>query len=236
MTLLPNQRHLFDIPREVAYFNCAFMSPLLKAAQAAGEDGVRRKAHPWQVTTRDFFTESEETRGLFARLIGADADDIAFIPAVSYGMAVARRNLPLRPGQTVVMAAEEFPSGVYAWRQAALEAGAEVVIAPRPADGDWTAAMLAAIDERTGVVLASKTHWVCGGRMDLSAISAKAKAVGAALVLDITQSGGVVPLDVKAIDPDFVAAGSYKWLMGPYTLGFLYVAPRHHDGMPLEHG
>ena len=236
MPLLTNQRHLFDIPREVAYLNCAFMAPQLKAAHAAGEEALRQKAQPWRMTSTDFFTQSEETRALFARLIGAEADDIAFIPSVSYGMAVARLNLPLRAGQTVVIAAEEFPSGVYAWREAARESGAEMVVVPRPADGDWTAAMLAAIDGRTGVVLASQTHWICGGHMDLVALSAKAKAVGAALVLDITQSGGVVPLNVKTIDPDFVAAASYKWLMGPYALGFLYAAPRHHRGVPLEHG
>lgn len=236
MTLIPNQRHLFDLPRDVAYLNCAYMSPLLKAAQAAGEEGLRRKVRPWQITPADFFTESEETRALFARLIGAEADDIAIIPAVSYGMAVARLNLPLRPGQTVVVAEEEFPSGAYAWREAARASGAELVVVPRPTDGDWTAAMLDAIDSRTGVVLAAHTHWVCGGRFDLAALSARAKDVGAALVLDITQSGGVVPLDVKAIDPDFVAAASYKWLMGPYSLGFLYVAPRHQNGVPLEEG
>ncbi|MCH8685317.1 aminotransferase class V-fold PLP-dependent enzyme [Pedomonas mirosovicensis] len=236
MSLLPCQRHLFDIPRDVAYLNCAFMSPLLSAAQRAGEEGLARKARPWLVTTTDFFTETEATRELFARLIGAAADDIAFIPAVSYGMAAAARNLPLRRGQAVVMPAEEFPSGVYAWRQAAHEAGADIVTVPRPEDGDWTAALCAAIDARTAVVLASETHWVCGGRMDLAAISARAKAVGAALVLDLTQSGGAVPFNVKAIDPDFVAAASYKWLMGPYTLGYLYVAPRHQAGRPLEQG
>lgn len=236
MPLLPNQRHLFDIPRDVAYFNCAFMGPLLTAAQAAGEEALRQKTRPWQMTQQDFFTQSEETRTLFARLIGAQADDIAFIPSVSYGMAAARLNVPLKAGQTVVLAAEEFPSGVYAWREAAREAGAEVVVVPRPADGDWTAAMLAAIDGRTGVVLASQSHWVCGGRTDLAVVSARAKAVGAALVLDITQSGGAVPLDVKAIDPDFAVAASYKWLLGPYTLGFLYAAPRHHGGVPLEYG
>lgn len=236
MPLLPNQRHLFELPREVAYLNCAFMSPLLKAAEAAGKVGLGRKSRPWEVSTTDFFTETEETRELFARLIGATADDVAVIPATSYGMAVAVKNLPLKAGQTVVLPAEEFPSCVYAWRQAAADAGAKIVTVPRPLDGDWTAAMLTAIDERTAVIATCETHWVCGGRTDLAAVSAKAKSVGAALVIDITQSGGAAPFDVKAVDPDFMVAASYKWLMGPYTLGFLYVAPRHQDGMPLEYG
>lgn len=236
MRLLPCQRHLFDIPRDVAYFNCAYMAPLLRAAQTAGENGIARKAQPWRLTGADFFAETEATRALFARLIGAEADDIAFIPAASYGMAVATRNLPLRPGQTVVIAAEDFPSGVFAWQKAARDAKAEIITVPRPADGDWTRAMVAAIDARTAVVLASETHWVCGGRMDLAAISTRAKTVGAALVLDLTQSCGAVPFDVTAIDPDFIATAAYKWVMGPYSFGFLYVAPRHQQGEPLEQG
>src|SRR3546814_2198481 len=82
-TLLPDQRHLFDIPADVAYLNCAYMSPLAKAVVAAGEAGLRRKAQPWTVTPQDFFTDSEVVRGLFARLVNATAEDVALIPARS---------------------------------------------------------------------------------------------------------------------------------------------------------
>src|ERR1700747_3062353 len=61
------------------------------------------------------------------------------------------------------------------------------------------------------------------------------RGVGAALCVDATQSVGALPLDVKRIDPDFVAVASYKWLLGPYSLGFLYVAPRWQRGRPIEH-
>jgi selenocysteine lyase/cysteine desulfurase len=58
--------------------------------------------------------------------------------------------------------------------------------------------------------------------------------VGAALVLDVTQSCGAMPIHIGAIDPDFAVAAGYKWLLCPYGSGFLYVAPRHHEGRPLE--
>src|SRR5579863_5591582 len=105
---LPSQRALFDIPDDVAYLNCAYMSPLPRSAIAAGERGLRRKAQPWQITPDDFFSGSEAVRGLFARLINASADDIAFAPAVSYGLAQAANNIPLRATQTVVTLAEQF--------------------------------------------------------------------------------------------------------------------------------
>ncbi|HEX8625731.1 MAG TPA: aminotransferase class V-fold PLP-dependent enzyme, partial [Allosphingosinicella sp.] len=77
-------------------------------------------------------------------------------------------------------------------------------------------------------------HWVCGTMIDVESIGRRCRSVGAALVLDTTQSTGALPLDLGAVDPDYLIATSYKWLMGPYSLGFLYVAPRHQQGRPLE--
>ena len=54
------------------------------------------------------------------------------------------------------------------------------------------------------------------------------------MLIDATQSAGVLPLDVRALDPDFVVFPTYKWLVGPYGRAFLYVAKRHQDGIPLE--
>ena len=60
------------------------------------------------------------------------------------------------------------------------------------------------------------------------------RAQGAALLIDATHSVGVLDLDVRALDPDFVAFPTYKWLLGPYGRAFLYVARRHQGGVPLE--
>ena len=66
-------------------------------------------------------------------------------------------------------------------------------------------------------------------------VAARCREVGSALVIDATQSLGALPLDLAAIRPDFLACAGYKWLLGPYSLGYLYVAPRWQDGRPLEH-
>src|SRR3546814_2935499 len=135
------------------------MSPLAKAVVAAGEAGLRRKAQPWTVTPQDFFTDSEAVRGLFARLVNATAEDVALIPAASYGVAVAAQALPLGPGDSVLTLAEQFPSNVYPWLEKARAANAAHVEVPRPADGDWTAAVLARLDARTRIVaLRSEEH------------------------------------------------------------------------------
>lgn len=236
METLGSQRHLFDIPRGIAYFNCAYMSPLSNAVAAAGAAGLASKARPWEISPADFFGDSEIARGLFATMVGARSDDVALVPAASYGLAVAAANLPVAAGRTIVMQAEEFPASVLTWRNVARRTGAEIVTVDRPEDGDWTAAIGAAIDDRAAVVCISQTHWVCGGLTDLAAISTRCRQVGAALVIDGTQSCGAHRFDVTEIDPDYLVAAGYKWLHCPYSTGFLYVAPRHQGGVPLEQG
>ena len=232
---IPSQRHLFDLPEDIAYLNCAYMAPLMHSVVEAGLRGVRRKARPWEIVAPDFFSGPADARGLFARIVNARAEDVAIVPAASYGMAIAARNLPLRSGQTIVLLADQFPSNLYPWRAAAARAGAEIVTVDAP-DGDLNAAVLAAIDERTAVAALPHCRWTDGALLDLEAIGERVRAAGGALALDLTQSAGALPIDMARVQPAFAASACYKWLMGPYSLGFLYAHPDHQDGEPLEYG
>lgn len=233
--MLANQRHLFDIPDDVAWFNCAYMAPLLRAVSKAGEDGIRRKVRPWTITSPDFFTDAERARELFARLVGCDAGSVALTPSASYGASVAARNISIRAGQTIVILDQQYPSNVYAWMEAAREAGARLLNVARPVGGAWTDAVVDAIDDHTAVAALPHCHWTDGALMDLERIGARCREVGAALVLDLTQSLGALPFDVNAVRPDFITVACYKWLLGPYTSGFLYAAPGYHGGKPIEY-
>src|SRR4028119_674654 len=84
---LGDQRDLFEIPEGISYLNCAYMGPQLCSAREIGERAVGRKSRPWEITPGDFFDEVEESRELFARLVGGEADGVAVLPSVSYGMA-----------------------------------------------------------------------------------------------------------------------------------------------------
>ena len=231
---LTNQRELFEIPEEISYLNCAYMSPLLRAAREAGQVAIARKSSPWRIAARDFFEDSEMARRLFAELISADADGVALIPAASYGLSLAAANLPMRPGRRIVLLEDEFPSNVYPWRDLAARVGGSVEVVARPDDFDWTRTLLERIDDRTAVVAVPNCHWTDGSLVDLGRVGKQAREVGAALVVDATQSLGAVPFDVDMVQPDFLVAASYKWLLGPYSLGFVYVAPPHRAGRPLE--
>ena len=182
---LPCQRDLFDIPDDVAYLNCGYMSPLMKRVREAAVDGLSRKAHPWEIVPGDFFTGSDALRAAFARLINARADDIAIVPAVSYGVSTAASNLPLSPGQYVIVVEDQFPSNVYPWRERAREAGARVRTVPRPPGGRWTPAVLDAVDGDTAIVALPHCHWTDGTLIDLVAVGSRCREVGAALVVGI---------------------------------------------------
>jgi selenocysteine lyase/cysteine desulfurase len=234
MTVLAPQRHLFDMPRNVHYFNCAYMSPLAREVSAAIAAGAARKSRPWDYRPADFFSYPEAFRSRASALVGAAADDIAIVPSASYGLAVAALNLPLRPGQTIIVLADQFPSNVYVWRDKAVAAGGRIVTVQRDAAASWTPAVLDAIGPDTGIVAIPNCHWADGHLVDLVAVGEACRKVGAALVLDLTQSLGALPFDVAAVRPDFMVAATYKWLMGPYGCGLLYADPRYHAGRPLE--
>jgi selenocysteine lyase/cysteine desulfurase len=231
---LPVQRELFDIPDDVAYLNCASLAPLLKAAVEAGTAALARRARPWRITSGDWFSDAEERRALFARLAGVDPEGVALVPATSYGLAVAAANLTARPGQRVLVLADDYPSNWHTWRRFARRTGAEVVAVERRDGRTWGEAVVEALDERTAVVAVLAVHWTDGGAVDLAAVGTGAREAGAALVVDASQALGAMPLDLAAIRPDYLVSVGYKWLLGPVGLGYLYVAERHRDGVPLE--
>ncbi len=234
--ILESQRDLFDeIPEEVCYLNCAYMSPQLKSVREAGEKALHRKSRPWEITPKDFFENSEAARALFAELVGGDADGVAIVPSVSYGMAVAAANVLLRRGQSILVLEEQFPSNVYPWRELAREKEARLVTVARPEDHDWTSAVLESIDGDTALVAVPNGHWTDGSLVDLVRVGEQVREAGAALVVDATQSLGAHPLDVAEVRPDFLVCAGYKWLLGPYSLGFMYVDEARREGKPVEH-
>jgi selenocysteine lyase/cysteine desulfurase len=238
--MLPSQRALFDIPREVCYLNAAAFGPLPRTGQEAGERGAARKSRPWEL--KDWATgaraQSERARTAAARLIGAEPDDVAVISSISYGIATAGRVLPVPRGNRVLVLQDDHSSPVLEWLGRAKLQGFEVETVPRPEDGDWTRAVLAAIARpgapKLAVTSISSVHWSDGGLVDLERVATATRAAGAALVVDATHHAGIMPIDVRRLDPDFLVFPTYKWVLGPYGRAFLYVAKRWQDGVPLE--
>lgn len=236
--MLPSQRALFDVPRDVCYFNAAGWSPLPLATQEAGRAAVARKGQPWKLDAQFSNTQNERARTAAAKLINAAPSDVALISSIGYGVAVAAKVLSPARGSRVIVLADDHSSPVLEWHTRAEAQGFTVETVPQPTDGDWTSAVLTAI-ERPGaapVSLASisSVHWSDGGLLDVDLIVKALRRQGAAFLIDATHGAGVLAMDVATLDPDFVIFPTYKWLLGPYGRAFLYVAKRHQDGVPLE--
>ncbi len=232
------QRRLFQLEEGAHFLNCAYLGPLPRSVAEAGMEGIRRKCSPTPFPSEEFFTDCGRARERFGRLVNAPPERIALAPSASYGIEVAARNLPLEPGQNVVVLGEQFPSNVYAWRRQAAAHGCDVRTVDRPGPPPsaalWNERLLEAIGPDTAVVALPHCHWTDGTRIDLEAVGVRAREVGAALVIDGSQSIGAVPFDVEHIRPDALITVGYKWLLGPYSTAFGYYGARFDDGAPLE--
>ena len=236
--MLPAQRHLFDMPRDVAYFNAAGWSPLPRATQEAAREAVARKAQPWKIDAAFANAQHERARAAAARLIGADPADIALVSSVGYGVAIAGKVLAPAKGSRVLVLENDHTSPVLEWQTRAEAQGFVVETVPQPPDADWTSAVLEAIDRPGAPPLAlcsiSSVHWSDGGLIDLARVQAALKRHGAAFLVDATHGVGVIATDIKRLDPDFLIFPTYKWVLGPYGRAFVYVAKRRQGGVPLE--
>ena len=236
--MLSCKRDQFDVPRKVCYLNAASYSPLPKRVQEAARAAVGRKAQPWRINGDIANEINERARRAAARLINADVADIALVSSVGYGVATAGKVITIPAGSRVLVLENDHSSPVLEWMSRADAGDYSIDVVSRRGCESWTDAIMMAIG-RAGapplsLVSISNVHWSDGGMIDLDTIAQAIRRQGAAFLIDATHAVGMMDLDVKRIDPDFVCFPTYKWLLGPYGRAFLYVAKRHQHGVPLE--
>lgn len=231
------QGDLFQLPEGEVYLNNAYMAPLLKSVEAAGKATMERQRLP-QFGADDFFGPNKDLRSKFAALINApNAERVAVIPSASYGLSTAAANLHPRSDQHILLVDAQFPSNVYPWKRVTDATGCGLkTVGPTAVcqAQEWNTRILESIGPDTAVVAMPHVHWADGSLFDLVAIGSRCREVGAALIIDGTQSVGALPFDLQAIQPDAVICAGYKWLLGPYGLGLGWFGPRFDDGQPLE--
>lgn len=236
---MENQKHLFQLPENIHYLNGAYMSPLLRSVEEIGIQSLIQKRNPTSIQPKDFFETGEKVKANFGKLVNCPAQQVAIIPAASYGLTTAINNLPTDNGNTALVVSDEFPSGYYAIEKWCRDHGKQLktIVAPEFKQGRgeiWNQRILDAINGDTAVVVMSTIHWADGTQFDLKSIGQRCKENNAFFILDGTQSVGALPIDVQECQVDALVCAGYKWLMGPYAIGAAYFSEYFNKGIPLE--
>lgn len=169
----------------------------------------------------------------FARLLNATPAEVAFTPSTSFGFHVIAQLLKARGVEEVVTLEHEFPSTTLPL----LYDGLRLRAVKARADGTYALEDLAAaMTPRTGAIAVSAVQYASGFRIDLNAVSALCRSRGLAFIINAAQGLGHVPLDVRALQADFVAGTSHKWLMAGFGTGSLFIAKKWLDEYPLPFG
>ncbi|HEX8362103.1 MAG TPA: aminotransferase class V-fold PLP-dependent enzyme [Longimicrobium sp.] len=215
----------FPTAARAPYLNAASVAPLPERAVRAVDAYNRRRASAHHLTGDDFEPLLTRAREAAARMIGADADEIALLPNTSFGINLAAHLLPLKPGQRVVLSDREFPANVYPWMQLARNAGVTVDLVPADEHGRPDEARLLAEIARgdVGIFALSAVQFASGYNAVLERFGRACGEQGTFFVVDAIQALGQVPVDVRAAGVDILACGGHKWLCGPFGTGFAYV-------------
>ncbi len=223
-------RSLFPGLKDIIYLNTATMSVGCVPAREAYEHAVARwSAGRFDWTDAD--RAAEDARAVFAQIVGAHADEIALVPAVSAAAGIVAANLPPgKPGENIVVPGNEFSSNYFPWLMLR-ERGYEVRVVPSTDDSVSADAIGEMADAGTRLIAVSAVHSATGYRTDLAAVSRVAARSGAWLFVDACQAAGAVPLDVVRDGIDFLAASSHKFLLGARGMGYLFVRRQLLDRM-----
>jgi cysteine desulfurase/selenocysteine lyase len=162
-----------------------------------------------------------EIRSACARLINAGPDELAFVKSTSHGLSIVAEGLDWKPGDNVLIYEKEFPSNIYPWLNLKRK-GVEVRIVPSREGKILIDDIEKLIDSKTKLLAISSVQFSNGFRIDLKKVGALCRKNNVLLCVDAIQSLGVIPMDVKEYNIDFLSADAHKWLLGPEGIGIFY--------------
>ena len=230
------QRNLFNIPDEIVYLNTAYISPLSLKVEKAINKGCKLETEPWKIDPEfHFFYQIKETKIIFSNLFNISYKNVSLIPSASYGISTAANNIKLtKTKNKILILKDQFPSNVYPWMELSKKQEGVLEIIDDLNETTLTEEIINKISEEVAVVAIPNIRWTDGYIIDLKKVSGACKKFDVNLILDLTQSAGAMQIDLKEINPDFAIIANYKWMLGPYSTGFLYISDKFIDGVHLE--
>ncbi|MBP1686502.1 MAG: Cysteine desulfurase [Deltaproteobacteria bacterium] len=218
----------FPITEHVTHFNHAGVSPVSRRVAAAVTEFITEATVMDAAAQRRWEERTEAVRAGFARLVGAQPSEIAFVKNTSEGLSLVAAGLDWRKGDNIIAVEGEYPSNVYPWF-GLRRWGVETRMV-RPVQGRVRVQDVQALtDARTRVVSVSFVDWNSGGRTALRPIGEFCRQHGILFCVDGIQGVGAVRLDVERECIDCLAVGGHKWLLAPEGCGCLFVSHRVID-------
>jgi selenocysteine lyase/cysteine desulfurase len=215
----------------ITYLNTAAQAAMPRVALDAVQVAFDAKRFPHTQDDTSWFDVPNRLRRSLAGLIGGKPGEIALTTGSSTGLAAVAYGMKWVPGDEIITAQGEFPLQYATWKPMEAREGVTLTIV-QPRERFLSADdLIAAISPKTRVVSVSHVRYDDGSLLDVRRVAAACHAQGALLILDVTQSCGTMPIDVNALGADFAVCSGYKWLLGPYGTGFLWVKDEHLDRM-----
>jgi selenocysteine lyase/cysteine desulfurase len=225
-------RELFPVTKNLVYFNHAAVGPLSTRAYEAMEKHARDQREFGALHWREWYAEYDRLRASAARLLHAQANEIAILKNTSEALSFVAEGYRWVRGDNVVTTAVEFPSNYSPWKWLERR-GVECRVATLPS----VEAIEPLIDERTRIVSVASVAFHNGFTADLDAIGELCASRDVLLCVDAIQSLGALPIDVQKSKIAFLAADGHKWMCGPESATIFYVAAAHRDRLEvMEHG
>ena len=227
--MTPELRALFPITERLVYLNHAAVSPPPTPTIAATEAQLRDVFLNGSLNYRSWLAVKEQARQLLANLLGARAEQVAFMRNTSDALSTLANGIRWKAGDHIVTFRREFPSNVYPWLRLRDAAGVEVRMCEERDGRVDIDGLCNLIDGRTRVVAISQVQYASGYRADLNRIAEVVRRYEALLVVDVIQALGVIPTHVESEGIDAAAGAGHKWLLTPEGVGYLYLSDRARE-------
>jgi cysteine desulfurase/selenocysteine lyase len=214
------------------YLDCAYQGPFPRATVARLQQAIELKCHPARLEAPEYFRLPERVRGHLASLIGADPAEIALTSSATQGIGIVATGLGLAAGDEVVIASHNFPANLFTWLHLR-RLGVRVQVVKPAGDLIRVEEVVGALTARTRVLALDWVSYTGGSRIDLTVLGELVHRRGGIFVVDGTQGAGALDIDVHHLPVDVLAVAAYKWLLGPYGTGFVYLRSEIRDRLEL---
>ena len=214
-------RREFPVVENYIYLDHAGVAPASLRVKSAVEVFLRESSEGGAFHYPAWAHRINEVRTSCARLIHAEADEIAFVKNTSHGLSLVAEGINWKAGENILFYEREFPSNIFPWQNLKRK-GVEARLVPFRNGRVQIEDIERLMDSRTRMVTVSSVQFSNGFRIDLKRLGGLCRDRNILLCVDAIQSLGMIPMDVQACNVDFLSADAHKWLLGPEGIGIFY--------------